>query len=267
MKTKIYIFIFSGLYLLSCQKIETAPLCRLNKFITEYPATNLIHHDLISIKNNRIEKVYSYDLKNGVDTTARQRIIYVIDALGKLSQIRDESNLTRIILFNFIYNSKGNVDKVIQLTNNLQTNEILLEYDEKNRPTGAISLNLVGLNRSIEYDAKGNPYRITRADFGSPATVNEHTFDDKRNFFEGIPDIGLYWLLRPLYNFIPFGSNNIIGTKFYTIQSLEFKEVPDIRTIRETTYNEQGFPVGMNIVLENQGRAVSSKSRFEYNCE
>jgi hypothetical protein len=85
MKTKIYIFIFAGLCLWSCQKTETVPLCRLNKFITEYPATNLIHHDLISIKNNRIEKVYSYDLKNGIDTIARQRIIYVIDALGKLS--------------------------------------------------------------------------------------------------------------------------------------------------------------------------------------
>jgi hypothetical protein len=267
MKTKIYIFIFAGLCLWSCQKTETVPLCRLNKFITEYPATNLIHHDLISIKNNRIEKVYSYDLKNGIDTIARQRIIYVIDALGKLSQIRDESNLTRIILFNFVYNAKGNVDKAIQLTNNLQTNEIILEYDEKNRPTGAISLNLIGLNRSIEYDSKGNPFRITRADFGSPATVNEHIFDDKRNIFEGIPDIGLYWLLRPLYNFIPFGSNNIIGTKFYTIQSLDFKEVPDIRTSRETIYNVQGFPTEMTIVLENQGRAISSKSRFEYTCE
>ena len=267
MKIQICTFIFSSLCLLSCQKIEITPLCRLNKFITEYPATNIIHHDLISIKNNRIEKIYSYDLKNGLDTTARQRIIYVIDAMGKISQIRDESNLTRIILFNLIYNAKGNVEKVIQLTNNLQTNEIILEYDEKNRPTGAISLNLVGLNRSIEYDARGNPFRITRADFGSPATVNEHIFDDKRNFFAGIPDIGLYWLLRPLYNFIPFGSNNIIGTKFYTIQSLEFKEVPDIRTSRETTYNEQGFPVGMNIILENQGKAVSSKSRFEYTCE
>lgn len=266
MKTKIYI-IFLCICCWSCQKTEQLPVCRLTKFVTEYPATNLIHHDLISIKNNRIEKIYSYDLRNGADTTARQKIFYEFDALSKISQIRDESNLSRIILFNFVYNTKGNVEKVIQLTNNVQTNEIVLEYDEKNRPTGAISLNLVGLNRSIEYDAKGNPFRITRADFGSPATVNEHTFDDKRNFFEGIPDIGLYWLLRPLYNFIPFGNNNIIGTKFYTIQSLEFKEVPDIRTARETTYNEQGFPTAMNIILENQGKAVASKSRFEYNCE
>ncbi len=266
MKTKIYI-IFLCICCWSCQKTEQLPVCRLTKFVTEYPATNLIHHDLISIKNNRIEKIYSYDLRNGVDTTARQRIFYEFDALGKISRIRDESNLSRIILFNFVYSTKGNVEKVIQLTNNVQVNEIILEYDEKNRPTGAISLNLVGLNRSIEYDAKGNPFRITRADFGSPATVNEHTFDDKRNFFEGIPDIGLYWLLRPLYNFIPFGNNNIIGTKFYTIQSLEFKEVPDIRTARETTYNEQGFPTAMNIILENQGKAVVSKSRFEYTCE
>ncbi|MDZ7933697.1 MAG: hypothetical protein U5M51_01730 [Emticicia sp.] len=109
---------------------------------------------------------------------------------------------------------KDNPGKVIQKVNNVQNNEIILEFNHKNRATGAISLNLVGLNRSIEYDAKGNPFRIIRADFGSLATINEHLFDDKRNFFAGIPEIGLYWLLRPLYNFLSFESNNIIGTKF-----------------------------------------------------
>lgn len=235
--------------------------------MTEYPATKLIHHDLVSLKDNRIESMYSYDLRNGVDTTARQKVIFEYNALGKVSRIRDESSLSRIILFDFVYGTKENPEKVIQKVNNVQNNEIILEFDDKNRATGAISLNLVGLNRTIEYDAKGNPFRITRADFGNLATINEHTFDDKRNFFAGIPEIGLYWLLRPLYNFLPFGSNNIIGTKFYTIQNLEFKEVPDIRTIRETTYNANGFPTSMNIILENQGKTISSTSKFEYNCE
>ncbi len=266
MKTNIYVFIIC-LCFWSCQKNETTPLCRLTKFITEYPVTKLIHHDLITLKDNRIERMYSYDLRNGVDTTARQKVIFEYNSVGKVSRIRDETSLTRIILFDFVYGTKENPEKVIQKVNNVQNNEILLEFDTKNRATGAISLNLVGINRTIEYDAKGNPFRITRADFGSLATVNEHTFDDKRNFFEGIPEIGLYWLLRPLYNFLPFGSNNIIGTKFYTIQNLEFKEVPDIRTIRETTYNANGFPTSMNIILENQGKTVSSASKFEYSCE
>ncbi len=266
MKTNIYIIVIC-LCFWSCQKNENTPLCRLTKFVTEYPATKLIHHDLITLKDNRIERMYSYDLRNGTDTTARQKVIFEYNALGKVSRIRDETNLTRIILFDFVYGTKENPEKVIQKVNNLQNNEIILEFDSKNRATGAISLNLVGLNRTIEYDAKGNPFRITRADFGSPATINEHTFDDKRNFFEGIPEIGLYWLLRPLYNFLPFGSNNIIGTKFYTIQNLEFKEVPDIRTIRETTYNANGFPTSMNIIMENQGKTISSMSKFEYSCE
>ncbi len=266
MKTSICLIIFC-LCFWSCQKTEQQPICRLAKFITETPATNLIHHDLISLKNNRIDKIYSYDLRNGVDTTARQRIFFEYNELGRVSRIRDESNLSRIILFNITYNAKGNAEKATQLTNNVQSNEIIFEYDEKNRPTSVVSLNLIGPNRTIEYDANGNPFRITRADFGSLATINEHSFDGKRNFFEGIPDIQLYWLLRPLYSFIPFGNNNIIGTKFYSIQNLEFKEVPDIRTARETSYNEQGFPLTMNIILENQGKTISSKSKFEYNCE
>lgn len=266
MKTNFYIILLCVCFW-SCQKNETTSLCRLTKFVTEYPATKLIHHDLVTLKDNRMAKMYSYDLRNGVDTTARQLVFFEYNSLGKVTRIRDETSLSRIILFDFLYGTNGNPEKVIQKVNNVQNNEILLEFDSKNRPTGAISLNLVGLNRSIEYDAKGNPFRITRADFGSPATINEHIFDDKRNFFGGIPEIGLYWLLRPLYNFLPFGSNNIVGTKFFTIQNLEFKEVPDNRTIREISYNSEGFPTTMNIILENQGKAISSLSKFEYTCE
>ncbi|CAH0995268.1 hypothetical protein EMA8858_01388 [Emticicia aquatica] len=266
MKIKLLTFL-SVIILLSCQKDETKSICRLTKFVTEYPVTSIIHHDLIFLKNNRIEKIYSYDLKNLKDTSARQRIYYEYNSLGNVSIIRDESNINRIIKFEFIYGAKPYADKIVQTTSGVVSNEIILEFDSKNRPTGAVSLNLVGLNRTIEYDANGNPFRITRADFGSPATVNEHTFDNKRNFFEGIPDIGVYWLLRPLYGFIPFGNNNIISTKYYTIQNREFKEVPDLRTIRETNYNENGFPTEMTIFLESQGKSTTSISKFEYNCE
>lgn len=266
MKINIYIVVVC-LCFWSCQKNETAPLCRLTKFVTEYPSTKLIHHDLITLKDNRIERMYSYDLRNGTDTTARQKVVFEYNSLSNVSRIRDESASNRIIVFDFVYGSKSTPEKVIQKVNNVTNTEILFEYDNQNRPISAIGSNLIGVNRSIEYDSKGNPYRITRADFGNLATINEHTFDDKRNFFEGIPEIGLYWLIRPLYNFVPFGSNNIVGTKFYSIQNLEFKEVPDVRTIRETTYNSNGFPTTMNIVLENQGKTISSTSRFEYMCE
>lgn len=252
----------------SCQKEKISSTCQLTKFVTEYPGSSLAHHDLITLKQNRIEKVYSYDLRNLKDTVNRQRIFYEYDSFNKVTAIRDESVTNRFIRFEFVYVNNEPVSKqVIQFTAGVKTNEIVLEYDKENRPTGALSLNLLGINRSIEYDAKGNPFRITRADFGNSPTINEHTFDDKRNFFEGIPEIGMYWLLRPLYNFIPFGNNNITATKYFTVQNLEFKEVPDNRTIRETTYNEQGFPLTMSVVFENQGRLISTNSTFEYICQ
>ncbi len=266
MPIRIILFLYC-LSFWSCQKAEQAPLCRLTKFVTDYPATGITHYDLITLKDNRIERVVSYDVKNIKDTTARQRIVYEYNTLGKITKIRDESNLSRITFFEFLYNTGENPYKVFQKTGETILNEVILEFDEKNRPTAAVSLNLLGLNRSIEYDYKGNPFRIRRADFGNAITINEHTFDDKRNFFAGIPEIGLYWLLRPLYNFIPFGDNNIIGTKFLTVQNLAFKEVPDLRTARETIYNEQGFPLKMSIFLENQGKIVSTVSSFEYDCE
>lgn len=252
----------------SCQKEIISPICRVTKFVTDYPGASLAHHDLFGMNGNRLDKIYSYDLRNRTDTINRQRIFFEYNAQNKITAIRDESISTRIIKFEFVYeNNESIAKKVNQITAGVKTNEILFEYDKQNRPTGALSLNLVGINRSIEYDAKGNPFRITRADFGNIPTINEHTFDDKRNFFEGIPEIGMYWLLRPLYNFIPFGSNNITATKFYTIQNLEFKEVPDNRTVRETTYNEQGFPLTMSIVFENQGRLILTNSTFEYICQ
>lgn len=256
------------LSLWSCQKEKIISICRVSKFVTDYPGSSLTHHDLFGMNVNRLEKIYSYDLRNRTDTINRQRIFFEYNALNKVTAIRDESVSTRIIRFEFVYeNNEPVAKKVNQITAGVKNNEIIFEYDKQNRPIGALSLNLIGLNRSIEYDAKGNPFRVTRADFGNSPTINEHTFDDKRNFFEGIPEIGMYWLLRPLYNFIPFGSNNIIATKYYTVQNLEFKEVPDNRTVRETTYNEQGFPLTMSIVFENQGRLISTNSTFEYVCQ
>jgi hypothetical protein len=252
---------------LSCKKEEQAPICQLKKFITQYPATNLIHHDLISLKDNRIEFIYSYDLKNAKDTSGRIKIIYEYNALGKVSAFRDETNIAKISRFDLTYDASGMVVKSTQTTNSVVNDEIVFEYDAQKRPKSAVGLRLLGVNRTIEYDKNGNPYRIYRSDYGSLPSLNEHTFDNNRNFFAGIPELRLYWLIRPLYAFIPFGDNNIQSTKFYTLKGTELKEVPENRTIRQTTVNEQGFPVSMKIILENQNKLLSAESKFEYNCQ
>ncbi|MDZ7933696.1 MAG: hypothetical protein U5M51_01725 [Emticicia sp.] len=65
--------------------------------MTEYPVIKLVHHDLVSFKDDRIESMYSYDLRNGVDTTARQKVIFGYNALGKVCRIRDKTSLSRSI--------------------------------------------------------------------------------------------------------------------------------------------------------------------------
>lgn len=252
---------------LSCKKEEQAPVCQLTKFVTVYPVTNLIHHDLIRLKDNRMEMMYSYDLKNAKDTSGRIRIFYEYNSSGKVSAFRDETNTIKISRFDLTYNTSGLAIKSTQTTNGVVNDEIVFEYDSKKRPISALGLRLLGVNRTIEYDADGNPYRIYKSDYGSLPTLNEHTFDSNRNFFEGIPEIRLYWLIRPLYAFLPFGDNNIQSTKFFTLQGNELKEVPELRTIRETSVNEQGFPISMKIILENQNKLLSAESKFEYNCQ
>lgn len=263
----IAFILFLSITSLSCKKEEQTPICQLKKFVTEYPATNLIHHDLITLKDNRIERIYSYDLRNLKDTSGRIKIIYEYNALGKVSAFRDETNLAKISRFDLTYDAAGMVVKSTQTTNNVVNDEIAFEYDAQKRPISAVGLRLLGVNRTIEYDENGNPHRIYRSDYGSLPSLNEHTFDSNRNFFAGIPELRLYWLIRPLYAFIPFGDNNIQSTKFFTLKGTELKEVPENRTIRETTVNEQGFPVSMKIILENQNKLLSAESKFEYNCQ
>ena len=264
---KNYFTFFLLLILCSCKKQEQAPVCRLTKFVTEFPVTKVIHHDIIWLKDNRIERVYSYDLKNLVDTSGRIKIVFEYNSSGKISVFRDETNLTKISRFDLVYNEAGLVIKSIQTTNGILNDEIVFEYDAQKRPINAIGLRLLGVNRTIEYDANGNPFRIFRADYGNLPILYEHTFDTNRNFFAGIPEIQLYWLIRPLFIFIPFGDNNVLTTKYYNLQGTDFKEVPDLRTLRETSTNEQGFPISMKIILENQNKFLSSDSKFEYICQ
>jgi hypothetical protein len=252
---------------LSCKKEEQKPICQLNKFITEYPATGVIHHDLITLKDNRIEMMYSYDLKNLKDTSGRIKIIYEYNTLGKVSAFRDESNPSKVSRFDLTYDASGLPVKSTQRTNGVINDEIAFEYDAQKRPISAVGLRLLGVNRSIEYDENGNPYRIYRSDYGTLPTLNEHTFDSNRNFFSGIPELRLYWLIRPLYAFTPFGDNNIQSTRFFTLKGTELKEVPENRTIRETSVNEQSFPISMKIILENQNKLLSAVSKFEYKCQ
>jgi hypothetical protein len=251
----------------SCKKEEQTSICQLKKFVTYYPTSNLIHHDLITLKDGRIEKMYSYDLRNAKDSANRLRIAFEYNAMAKLTALRDETNPNRISRFDLVYDASGLVTKSVQTVNGLLNEEIIIEYDKQKRPISAIGARLISANRTIEYDENGNPFRVYRSDNGTLPTVNEHTFDTNRNFFEGIPELKIYWLIRPLYSFMPFGANNVKSTKFYSLQNNEFKEVPENRAIRETTVNEQGFPISMKIILENQNRLVASESSFEYDCK
>ncbi len=265
MKKTSYLFICFIIF--ACQKEAIIHSCQLMKFVTEYPATNLIHHDIITLNGKQIVKVYSYDLKNKIDTAGRNIIIYLYNNVGKVLTFKDESIIGRVNTFDVQYNTDGQAIKFTQTINGFVNDEINIAYDAKKRPLSAVSQKLLGVNRSIEYDANGNPVRILVSDFGNLPVIYESNFDDKRNFFAGIPDIGLYWLIRPLYAYCPFGPNNVIGTKFYNQQGSTFKEVPDIRTKREIVYNEYGFPTSLNIFLENQNNAIVSSSKFEYKCE
>lgn len=264
---KISIVLLTFIVLLSCKKEEQTPICQLKKFVTFYPVSNTIHHDLITLKEGRIERLYSYDLRNKVDTASRLVIVFEYNSTGNLLAFRDITSSTRTSRFDLVYDNSGKVTKTVQTVNGVYNEEILFEYDKQNRPISATGARLISANRSIEYDENGNPFRVIRSDFGTLPTLNEHTFDTNRNFFEGVPELQMYWLVRPLYSFMPFGANNVKTTKYYTLQNNEFKEVPENRAIRETTANEQGFPISMKIILENQNRLVASESSFEYNCQ
>ncbi|HEY1054625.1 MAG TPA: hypothetical protein VGE24_05800 [Emticicia sp.] len=253
--------------LISCKKNEALDTCQLEKFAQELPLSEAFHYDNITLKDGRIEKFLSYDINASKDTLNKAIVFFEYNSKGQVKAVRDEANPKRIRRYDASFDSKGNATKVIQTTNGNIEDEIVIEYDSQNRPIEIASKYLLGINRSIEYDNNGNPFRIFRLDLGTTPNITEHTFDDKRNFFSGIPEIKFYWIVRPLNNFIPFGDNNIASSKVYLFEQNDFKESLSQRTKRELVYNEKGFPEIIKIIREDLSSTVSNISNFSYNCQ
>jgi hypothetical protein len=261
------IFFITLIVLASCRKNEDLATCQLEKFVQENPLNKSFHYDNITLKDGRIEKLFSYDINANKDTLNKVIVFFEYNSKGQVKAVRDEANPTRIKRFDANLDSKGNPSKIIQTTNGDIEDEIIVMYDSKNRPTEISSKYLLGINRSIEYDNNGNPFRIFRSDLGSNPSITEHSFDDKRNFFSGIPEIKFYWIVRPHSTFLPYGDNNIVSSKVYLFDRTEFKESLNQRTKRELVYNEKGFPESIKIIREDLSSTVSNISTFSYNCK
>lgn len=266
MKGSTLLFILLAI-LTSCQKNEDLATCQLEKFVQENPISKSFHYDNITLKDGRIEKLFSFDINLNKDTLNKAIVLFEYNSKGQVKALRDEANPKRIKRFDASFDDKGNAIKVIQTTNGDIEDEITVTYDSKNRPVEILSRYLLGINRSIEYDNNGNPHTIFRSDLVSNPSITEHTFDDKRNFFSGIPEIKFYWTVRPLSNFLPFGDHNIISSKIYQFDKTEFKEAINLRTKRELVYNEQGFPESIKIIREDLSSTVSNSSTFSYQCK
>lgn len=266
MKSSSLLFLILVILSTSCQKTNDIAACQLEKYVQENPLNKSFHYDNITLKDGRIEKLFSYDININKDTLNKAIVIFEYNSKGQVKAVRDEANPKRIRRFDANLDSNGNPDKITQTTNGDIEDEISVTYDSKNRPVDISSRYLLGINRSLEYDNNGNPYRIYRADLGSNPSVTEHTFDDKRNFFSGIPQIKFYWIIRPHSTFLPYGDNNIVSSKVYLIDGTQFKESTSQRTRRELVYNDKGFPESIKIIREDLSSTVSNISTFAYQC-
>ncbi|WP_337040943.1 hypothetical protein [Emticicia sp. 17c] len=250
----------------SCQKTESFQPCRLEKWVQENPLNKSFHYDNISLKDGRIEKMFSYDIDINKDTLNKVIVFFEYNQKGKVKAVRDESNPFRVKRFEGVYDNKDKLTGIIQKTDNNIEDEIVIDYDAQNRLVGVTSRYLLGINRNIDYDANGNPYSIFRGDVTSTPSISEYTFDDKRNFFSGIPEIQFYWIFRPQSSFVPFGDNNIVSTKLYLFDGKEFTEATNQRSKREISYNEKGYPETIKIIRENLSSTVTNISSFGYLC-
>ncbi|MBA4850039.1 hypothetical protein [Emticicia sp. BO119] len=265
MKGSFYLLIFS-VVMSSCKKNEDFAACQLEKFIQENPINRSFHYDNITLKNGRIEKLLSFDINVNKDTLNKAIIFFEYNSKGQVKAVRDEANPTRIKRFDASFDNSGNATKIIQTTNGNIEDEIAVQYNAKNLPTEITSRYLLGINRNIEYDNKGNPQLIFRSDLGSTPSITEHTFDEMHNFFSGIPEIKFYWIVRPLNTFVPFGDHNIVSSKVYLFDKTEFKESVSQRTKRELVYNQNGFPETIKIIREDLSSTISNLSTFSYQC-
>ncbi|RYU96101.1 hypothetical protein [Emticicia agri] len=266
MKSRLLPFILL-IILSSCRKNEEIDTCRLEKFVQENPLSKSFHYDYLTLKDGRIEKLFSFDITVNKDTLNKAIVFFEYNSNGQVKAARDEANPARIKRYDASFDNKGNATRIVQTVNGGIEDEVEVKYDDRNRPIEIISRYLLGVNRSIEYDKQGNPSYIYRSDLGTNPTITLHTFDDKRNFFEGVQAIKFYWIIRPLNTFLPYGDHNIVSSKIYQFDRTEFKEAENLRTRRELTYNEKGFPETIKILREDLSSTVTNISTFAYNCQ
>lgn len=266
MRLLLLLTIFLVLFVSACRKVEDLDTCRLVRFVQENPIIKTFHYDFITLKDGRIEKLLSFDLNASKDTVNKVIAFFEYDSKGRVKAVRDEADLKNIKRFEGTYDGRDNAVKIVQTTNGDPDDEITVEYDLRNRPINVLSRYKLGINRSIEYNNLGNPFRVFRSDLVAPPTITEHTFDNKRNFFSGIPEIKFYWLVRPLNSFLPFGDNNIVSSKVFTFQSDSFKETESLQSKRELTYNDKGYPDKIRIIRNDPPGTISNTSTFNYDC-
>jgi len=245
---------------------EDFETCRLVKFVMENPINKSFHYDYITLKDGRIEKLFSIDIGSNKDTVNKVVAYFEYSESGRVKAVRDESNRNIIIRFDGDLDNNGNAIKIRQTMNGVLVDEISVEYDSKNRPVNITSTNLIGINRTVKYTSMGNPHLIFRSDAGLQPTMTEHTFDTKRNFFFGIPEIQFYWIIRPLYSFIPYGDHNIVSSKVFVFQGKEYKESESQHTKRELIYNNKGYPETVRIIRNDVSGTVANISTFSYDC-
>lgn len=250
----------------ACRVNDEFENCRLVKFVTENTIEKSFYYDYITLKDERIENIFSIEINNNKDTVSKSVSYFEYNESSKVKAVRDETILSRIIRFDADLDNNGNAIKIRQTINGVLEDVITVEYDSKNRPVNITSNNQIGINRSMKYTSMGNPNIIMRPDARALPTITEHTFDTKRNFFFGIPEIQFYWIIRPLNSFIPYGDNNIVSTKVFIYQKNEFQESESQSSKRELVYNNKGYPETVRIIQNDASGTVTNISSFGYDC-
>lgn len=266
-KTLVYFLSILAMFTLSCETEMERPDCQLTKFSTLTVSTSINHFDIISLKNGKIEQMYSYDHRiTRNDTINKTLLFFKYDANQKLIQIRDESPNKKITTFDFEHDDSGKITKTIEKLEGVVRVENTIRYDELGRMASINTTNLLGISRDFEYDDSGNPIIMYRYEI-NPFLAYRHEFDTMNNFFKGVPEINYLWIVRPLYNFLPFGEHNIKSVRVFMQRGNFWVEDPTLKSTREIEYNSKGYPLIIRRLNDNADKSVITESKFEYNCD
>lgn len=266
-KPIVYILFLSVILSVSCQTEVDRPDCQLTKFSTLTISSSTNHFDIISLKNGKIEQMYSYDHRiSRNDTINKTLLFFKYNNEQQLTQIRDESPNKRVVTFDFEHDASGKITKTIEKLEGVVRVENTVRYDELGRMISINTTNLLGISRDFEYDGAGNPTIMYRYEI-TPFLAYRHEFDEMNNFFKGVPEINYLWIVRPLYNFLPFGNHNIKSVRVFIQRGSTWLEDPTLKSTRQIEYNSKGYPLIIRRLSDNNDNAVLTESKFEYTCD